>query len=361
MSKIRPIALAALILLGVTACGQPSLPEGHLSRALTFVPNNASEFMYTDWALIKKYKDVADLTSRSDMEKRREFMLSIGKDQAGASGYALARFFQHAEAWGWDSTDLIWETMLMYDGAPPAYVLRLRDDFDTTAIVRRFDERGFTQSQHNGATIYSHEMDLTADWLRLTEFGILNTAVVADEKTLVLSTSIDNVKAIVDAYRDQSRSSGGETAFQAIADRLGEVAAAALSRAEVVCRSLNEANISAQTEAVKAILGPAPALHAYQAFGIGYRYENEKPIGLLVFHYANAADAQADLDARRRLADEATSLSTRQPYSVALFTLNQALVDGSDLTLQVSPVNDLPRRLFDMVRRRDVIFAVCPQ
>jgi hypothetical protein len=38
----------------------------------------------------------------------------------------------------------------------------------------------------------------------------------------------------------------------------------------------------------------------------------------------------------------------------------RADVEGADLTLTVRPIGDQPRRLFQMVLARDVLFALCP-
>ena len=272
----------------------------------------------------------------------------------------MSRFLGHADAWGWDSTDLVWEITLTHD-APPAYVLRFRDNFDFAPITRRFDERGFTQSQHNGATIYSHEMDLKADWLRQTEFAILNTAVLADDKTLILSPSIDNVKAILDARRDRGRSLAGDEAFSATADRLGEVAATLLTRSAEACAGLAQMPSARLPDSLKTLLVQLSPLQAYGVLGIGYRYEDGEPIGLLVLHYASADDAQADLESRKQLVEEGYSLRVGRPYSEAILTLDTASVEGSDIVLRVNPVNDMPRRLIELGFTRDLIFAACPQ
>ncbi len=360
MQKLASTVLAFLIVLSLAACGGSSVATSELSGALASAPSDASEVLYTNWALIKKYEGAEDLTSQSSLDRRKEFILALTKDQAGASGYAISRFLQHADAWGWDSTDLVWEITLTRD-APPAYVLRFRDNFDFALITRRFNERGFTQSQHNGATIYSHEMDVKADWLRQTEFAILNTAVLADDKTLILSTTIDNVKAILDARRDRGRSLAGDEAFSATADRLGEVAAATLSRSAEVCASLAQVVPARLPNSLKMLLDQLSPLHAYSVLGIGYRYEDGEPIGLLVLHYASADDAQADLESRKRLAEDGYSLRVGRLYSEAILTLEAATVEGSDIVLRVNPVNNMPRRLIELGFTRDLLFAACPQ
>lgn len=98
----------------------------------------------------------------------------------------------------------------------------------------------------------------------------------------------------------------------------------------------------------------------YLALGVGYRYVDGKPLGIVVLSYPGADMAQADLAVRRQLANEGVSLVTNQPYRETIFTLADATVTGSSIVLSVRPVDDRPRRLFDMVNRQDMAFAVCP-
>ena len=101
-------------------------------------------------------------------------------------------------------------------------------------------------------------------------------------------------------------------------------------------------------------------IHPYLAFGLGYRHDAGRPLGLVVMHYLDGDIAVADLEARRALASEGESLVTGQPYRDGLFTVEDATVEGSDLLLNVRLIDDKPRRLFDMFFRRDMAFAACP-
>jgi hypothetical protein len=70
--------------------------------------------------------------------------------------------------------------------------------------------------------------------------------------------------------------------------------------------------------------------------------------------------ANSDLPLRRDLAEFGASVQGGQPYSQVAFTMIRADVEGSDLTLTVRPIADEPRRHFQMVLARDVLFALCP-
>jgi hypothetical protein len=387
--------IALMLLVGLAACGQggsgaatiapthsatpspsptvPStlapLPEsgGNLAWALTLTPADAYWFYFTDWVLIKEYEGVTDLSSQSSLDERTEFLTSIFKGQAAASGYGVDHFREHADTWAWDTTDLVWEATVFTEG-PTIYALKFRDDFDLAPILALFDERGFSQGEYQGVPIYSHEMDFEADWLRATEFAILNTAVLEDEKMLILSPSIEDVRLVLDTYLGEVASLADNEAIQATASHLGEVAAAIIGPGVSTCLSfsanpllemLGQQPSEEQLDELREELSGSE-LHLYTALGVGYRYEDDEPVGLVVMHYTSAGEAQADLEPRRQLAEEGISQTTGQPYSETVFTLEQASVEGSDLVLRLRPDNDQPSRLFQMVEYRDIAFAACP-
>lgn len=99
-------------------------------------------------------------------------------------------------------------------------------------------------------------------------------------------------------------------------------------------------------------------LHAYAALAIGYQQTQGQPTGMIDMRYSSSQDAQADLDARKTLATKGLSI-TNQPYSESLFTVTSAFISGSDLLLQVTPLNHPPQVLFDMFDENDLLFAVC--
>jgi hypothetical protein len=100
-------------------------------------------------------------------------------------------------------------------------------------------------------------------------------------------------------------------------------------------------------------------LHPYAALGIGYGRPGWSPIGRISFGYLDPATATADLPGRLALATTGISQRVRQSYADALFQVARSHVDGANLTLEVAPVKDLPRRLFDMAFARDMTFAGC--
>lgn len=375
----RSVAALLLALVGLApvapslARAQPA-PDGYLSAALAMAPAGANAVYFTDWSLIKRYEDATGLTSKSPLAARLRFLRSTYQGEAVASAYGFDHFAGHADAWSWDSTDLLWETTLDNRNGPPAYVLAFRADFDFAPVVAHLIARGFTRGNYHGIPIYAHKMDISAPWLQTTDFGILNTAVLADRKMLVLSSSPRIVPAVLDAYGGRGAVFSANAGVAATAARLGTVAAAIVAPGVATCRALGGADILAklpagQAAVVRKLLRSRGQLHPYEALGLGYRYEDTTSsgtrtasahsAGLVVMHYADARTAAADLAPRRAIATDGRSLVTNLPYREGVFTVLGAAADRGDLTLQLRPAHDQPRRLFEMFVRRDMIFAGC--
>jgi hypothetical protein len=351
-----------------TAVAQPVV-SGPLRDALTFSPVDSGPLSFTDWALLKRYAGAEALTGQSPEQAKLDLLMSINKTQAASSGFGLNYFRVQFEKWGWDSLDLNWEATISPSDLPPAYVLRLRDDFDFGALEQLFVQRDYVRSEHGGATLYTHPMDPSVDWR--TEIAVFNAALLPEEHILIHASSPEALVAVLDAHTGALPSWASVPAYTDVAAQLGEVAAAFIAPGSALCSRLNMAGIvdlmtSGKTPTAEevdrlqsSLFGDQP-LHPYLAFGIGYRYTDGRPVGVLVFHYPNAAQAQADLAPRRQVAEQATSLATKRPYSETLFTLADAAVVDNSIVFTVYPVDDLPRRLFDMVFRQDMVFAACP-
>lgn len=148
--------------------------------------------------------------------------------------------------WGWDSTDLIWEATVHIDGPPtgrhtsPLYVLQFPDDFDFAPLQDLFEQRGFSQSDYQGVTIYSHKMDLATDWIIIGKLAIVNTAVIEKDHRLVLSTQLEAIQAVLDAYKGEAQSLVDNSTAKAIAERLGESAGAYIKVGSESCTVVDE-------------------------------------------------------------------------------------------------------------------------
>lgn len=369
--------LLLLIILGLAGCvvpkalivKAPAAPiNAHLQAALALSPASTEYFAFTNWEIIKQIAGVTDLTSADSMDERLEFVLPLTvKEQALASGFGMSNFLTHAEMWGWDSTDLLWEANLTVDG-PPIFALRFGDDFDFAPVFTRLDERGYSVGEVGGATLYSHEMDMSLDWLGTSEFAILNIAFLEDEKIFILSSAPDSVTAVLDAI-SEGATLANLPAVHSVAAALGDVGAAILS--PLGCEPLDAApmlNVSPEVRAaIVGDLDKSGISGVYDVFGLGYRVEmsdgENVPLGILVHHYPIASQAEADLGPRRLVAETANSLANNAPYA-ELFEVVDGEVKAAEngnanLILKLHALERPPQLFFTMFYRRDLLFSTC--
>jgi hypothetical protein len=109
-------------------------------------------------------------------------------------------------------------------------------------------------------------------------------------------------------------------------------------------------------------IGPLPtgeALHPWTALGIGYARPDWDPVGRIAMGFLDPSHAESDADARTEAARTGISQRTGGPYAEAVLTVADCHVDGTTLVLDVTPADDMPARLFQMVFARDMSFAGC--
>ena len=339
-----------------------------LDQVLGFVPQEISEAMvlFTNWSHIKNQLGLGFLTSGSSLDLRIELVTCISQDQAAASVYGLSHMRSHAEEWGWDTADLDWEANISSQNLPPTYILKFRDGFDFTPLIDRFLERGFIQTESHGATIFSHELDLRADWARTTELSIHETAYLAEENMLILSSF--GVEAFLAVATGELESLTEDTFARAAAAQLGDPYSAILLLGTGECLRFTPNPIldligtiptKERIDELKAIFEEKQLLVPYRALGVGYRYEETHPIGTIVFEYDAPELAEMDLPARCALAEEGISTYFDAPIPESYFTVLDCRVQDSALILAVAPINDQPWRLFRMIFYHDAVFAGC--
>ncbi len=248
------LVVAVLLLNGLapaTGRAQTPQPAADLRQALTMAPITASTVSFTDWALLKQYEGASGLTSKSGAQDRLRFILSLTKDQAEASAYGLSYFVGHATAWGWDSTDLLWEINVQTASGSPAYVLRFRDDFDFAPVVAHFIKRGFSRNEYHGVPIYSHNLDFTASWATSSDLAIFNTAVLATKRTLVLSGSAESVRGVLDVIRGAAPALTGDRWTPATISRLDTMAAAMILPGAGACPRISARRCSPRGTSIR--------------------------------------------------------------------------------------------------------------
>jgi hypothetical protein len=366
MRQIAWRAVAALCIV----CGVLILPThgSHatsakpsvVSQALAFMPATATEASFTDWALIKQYKSATTLTSASPLRAKQTFLNSLEKDQATTTGFGLEFYRLMRGLWSFDSLDLQWEA----EGdtsSTPISVLRFNDSFNFAPVLAHFAQRGYAKTIYHGIALYSHPMALTQSWFTQGPLGVLNAAYLPESHILVFSSAPVSVRAALDAYLGRSPSMVRDEAITTTAGALGVAAAAIFEPEHGACSSLAVDDSAATGNEPGNLSTLRKQVHHYDAFAIGYRDQGGRPLGIAGLHFADPADAAADRQIRRGLAITGTSVRVGLPYSKSVFTLIGTSVTGGDLVFHLRPFQNQPRRLFDMVIERDVLFALCPQ
>ena len=333
-----------------------AVPSG-LQLAVPFAVVGTTSLMYTDWAAMKAAHGVADITSATPLDERIAAMLQLTRSEAPFAAFALSHFRGHADSWGWDTSDLDWEASLQGDG-PPVAVLRFRHGFDLDPVAAHLDARGFSTTDYGDAVIRSHDLATAGSWVGTTNFGILNTAFLDDGHTLVLSSSVDALKAALDAryvmtYR-------AEPAV-IVAGALGDPLSAGIEIGPDACHGFDPRGLPVDDGANDALLADVGPLRSWEAMGIGTdRMAADEPSSArIAFAYGSQSDATADLPGRLRLGREGISQLAGKPYRDAVFSVTGGSTGGDVLTIDVTPAGDLPARLQSAWFARDLLLATC--
>jgi hypothetical protein len=352
------LTLALVLALPAAALAQspsatPAVGVDHLREAVAFLPPDAHELGFTDWSRIRASLGAEDVTGDSPMDDKIGVLMSTNQHEAAGSAFGAAYLRSHHDTWGWDTLDVDWEATYSGDG-PPVFLVRLREGTDVDAIAARYDDFGFATEQVPGATIRSHELDPTADWIGSGELAVTNTAFLDDGRTLMFSSSLDGLRDGMGQV-DQMLLPGQPGVIQAL-----EGASAAWLVMAPECGALTPLPFDPLDP--DASIRPLPSgepLHPWTALGIAYERPDWDPVGRIAMGFLENAHAEADLEPRAAMARDGISLRARQPYAEVVFGLEDARVEGSTVILDVSPVDDLTPRLFQMPFARDTAFAGC--
>ena len=328
-----------------------------LMQALALVPNEVEAISFTDWSRVKTSFGLAN---NNDIDLAK-FATQI-KEKTPFALYGLQYVETHAKDWGWGTADLMWEAVTRV-GENPVYLLKLRDDFDLTAMTDKFDTRKFTQFNYQGATVYLHPAS-AQDYDKTTQRAVNVVALLPEEKLLVLSYQAKSVQTVLDVNAALGPVFGTNPIISTLAQQMGDLDSIMLARPALTCRTLDtlikEQGVSG--EALKKVQASyaGQTVHAYDALGVGYQITAGKTTGHIHMAYANADDAKVDLPVRQDNIEKGLSLSAQQPYST-FFKLDKAeIADNTQLRFTVTPADNLPKNLWTVFSRLDLAFARCP-
>ncbi len=284
------------------------------------------------------------------------------KEKTPFAMFGLQYIESHANNWGWGTADLLWEAATRV-GDNPVYLLKLRDDFDLNGITAKLDAHKFTKFDYQGATVFLHPT-APQDYDKTTQRAINVTAILPDEKLLVLSYQAKSVQTVLDVNATAAPGVAANAVISGLAKQLGTADSAMVARAALTCRKLetliSEQGVSGEMLKKVQAAYAGQTVHAYDALGVGYQMAPGKTTGQIYMTYAKADDAKADLPVRQSNFETGLSLSAQQPYS-AFFKLDKAeLVGDNQMRFTVTPADNLPKNLWTVFSRLDLAFARCP-
>lgn len=364
-------ALAALLILSVINLMPPAMTAAAaptpLEQALAYAPSATRSIAFTDWQRIKTIeKNTAINSASTPLNERIRWMQKATLTRhAPMSAFGLARFRTFAELWGWDTTDLQWEATFTAGDEPPLYVMQLRADFDMAALAERYKQRKFSaKALADGVTLYSTKLDLKADWLRGSELALVNTAIDARQRRLIVSSVAQVIESAFAASKDKAAAAKSPS-LQRVVRLLGRPASSTLLMGPELCAStsiLSGKQLSKeQIDAIRKRLFDGKDVSPYETLAVSYDYVSGRPLGTIAMDYADAAKAKADLKTRSDAAKNGISLAINKPYRDSVFVLENSSVQGNTLVLELRPFDDRPDRLRSMLLKRDMPFAGCGQ
>lgn len=341
---------------------------GSLGEALALAGPVPRSIYFTDWAAIRASVGAEGLTGASAFEEKARAI----RNEATLGGFGLSDLRTHASDWGFDVFDLDWEAVTESLG-PLIWFLRLRDGFDPAGLSAKLDAYGFATERLPRGVLRTGTLANLRQGTRLLNHSFLNTGLLDDGRTLVLSSlGADEVRAIL----TDGPHPVADLSVQSVARLLaGPLAAVILvgDRCEEVAQALAAATDDLRAQVDEALAAAGPLAH-YNALAIGYR-RDPGPIGRIVIGYPEAGQADADLVGRRTLAEEGVSLRVRVRYADRFFLVTDGRVQERAVVLDLAPValetptpnpsavtlvtEFLPRFLIQMVAQRDMLFAAC--
>jgi hypothetical protein len=389
LSRFRLVLIITLLAGGLAACDQgagspkQAQSESNLKQAMAVAPATTEMLAFTDWTLLKKYMGLEKLPAKRTEAELREFA-SKSESQQPAAFLQREMVLDVSEGslldlWSWDFTDLIWEAEMDLAKGPFTHVLKFRENFDFAPVVAHFKERGFQETDYTGAKVYSHNMDMTADWEQSGRFlSFYNMALLAEARIMVLSTSVEAVQPVLDAAKKGGSNLLADKPTVDMVDTLGELGSATIFPGALGCKFLTfpPGTNPALKASLEPVLSKIAQTHKYDAVAQGYRYESGKSLAFVALHYSSSDAAKSDIEIRRSLIAEGQSTLVEPGVSYAdiLKTRKgeyQVEVVGSTLMVKVKgdnqksegsevEVNLIPRTLNQMLISHDMTFVACP-
>jgi hypothetical protein len=336
------VALAALAAGGCGDGGDKAAASMPLDAVAPFVHGSSAGVSFVDWSSLKK---------RSPEQLRRVSDIGPLYSQELRSSRKLV---------GFGVSDLDWEARVEEGGAPVT-VLGFPGGFDLGKVEDALKRCGYRRSAVQGGALYSKPVATScggkADTLgtNTPPPTLASVAVLADDHLLVAAASPATVKAAV------SQRGGGD--FKKRLDDLGPgldgVVAGYLGYGQFGCRQFAGGGPNLTPEIAAELKRQVGDLgRPYDMLLLGFVPAGGRFDGRIVLDYADADDAKAGLEKRRKAFENVPSPTTRLPLT-KLFRLTSAKAEDDAVVFTVAPADGRPLTLFAPLTRRDLLFAGC--
>lgn len=323
-------------------------------EALSFAPPGTIFIGFSDWSRMKAACGLETLDGSTPAELRLDALHRIMIEEAPFARFGADSLVGHVETWGWDTSDLEREAMIIGDGAP-VHVLDLREGFDVDAVRRRLDERDFPSTRSSDIIICSHAFDPSTDWFATTDLGIQNVAFIDDGAMLVLSGQAAPLEAVLKAWR-RAQSTGGPGGRSAqIAAALFGTSSAAVDFFAASCRSHDPPSGARASTGVAESIEAVGPLRSWQFMALGtFRPGDQNPFARLIFAFSrpDPATLAQERTSRERIA-QAVTADQEGP-----FELVGSAVDGSLVRLDLKAVDAPVGRFRDLLFRGELAPAM---
>lgn len=344
-----------------------------IQQALTLAPSTAQRVMFTDWMLVKAQTGQRDLDTSRPVRERLDFSMSMGNGWETLSLCGAARVKMPQANWGWDFTDLLWDARIDLQSSGSTCVFGFPTTFDFPAIAAFYMDRQFSQTNYYGTTIYTstqeavlaNSSDLDANLLTP---DLLNAAVISDAHILILSQDSRNLYAVLDAYRNPTTALLHKPYVAALLTNLGRLTSGGIIPGDTACTEYRTdalldtpRNSTLRKNLLKQIGPELQQVQGYEMLGIGYRYDNGKPLVQLALTYASSTVAESEAQVRGNIVRKGISLSTQRSYADSLFTLLSTSVQDTTVVLGLQGVPPGRVRLNNLLAKRDMLVAACPK
>lgn len=340
-----------------------SWAQNNLATSLNLIPGNATGFAFSDWDLI-----LDDLNAgRSQLftnDARDRFFRAVLENHAVPT-QSVNYAYTNKSNWAWDSIDLSWELDLWGLGEG-ASILKFHDHFDFSKLKNIFAELEFSVQTYKGISIYRHD---DIEVLTNGPIGTGNTAILEAQKLMVLSTSFELGKQLIDTILGTGASAKDNAALLSLVSSWENPMVAIVDYGPEACRDNTAENmLGSNDQALETYermqeTYDLATLNPYESISFAYtaKRENFKKDYIASFSlgFTNASLAKSDSALREMLITDGFSLIVDQPIKDILFDLEETVLKENTLSFQGKPSLDL-RRLLQMIYARDLLFAVCP-